>query len=162
MTLSPVPLYVPDDLPERRQRPVEVDLDDGVVVRALLGLEFGFAVPTYVIDAPGGGGKIPVMPNYLISYSDHKVVLRNYEGMLVRYQAEDKPNVVRPTATRGVSHLLQGTRSVIVPEGNERMARRELHVLGNHHAELEEMSGSHGNGCCEGGEEAMQELVATQ
>ena len=42
--------------------------------------------PTYVIDAPGGGGKIPVMPNYLISYSDHKVVLRNYEGYITTYE----------------------------------------------------------------------------
>ena len=46
----------------------------------------GYAVPTYVIDAPGGGGKIPVMPNYLISYSDHKVVLRNYEGYITTYE----------------------------------------------------------------------------
>ena len=50
----------------------------------------GYAVPTYVVDAPGGGGKIPVMPNYVISASDDAVVLRNYEGMLVRYQAEDR------------------------------------------------------------------------
>ena len=40
----------------------------------------------YIIDAPGGGGKIPVMPNYLISYSDHKVVLRNYEGYITTYE----------------------------------------------------------------------------
>ena len=40
----------------------------------------------YVVDAPGGGGKIPVMPNYLISYSDHKVVLRNYEGYITTYE----------------------------------------------------------------------------
>ena len=43
-------------------------------------------MPTYVVDAPGGGGKIPVMPNYLISYSDHKVVLRNYEGYITTYE----------------------------------------------------------------------------
>ena len=58
----------------------------------------GYAVPTYVVDAPGGGGKIPVMPNYLISYSDHKVVLRNYEGYIttyeepVQYTPHDKAN----------------------------------------------------------------------
>ncbi len=38
------------------------------------------------------------MPNYLVSASDDAVVLRNYEGMLVRYQAEDKPNTIKPTA----------------------------------------------------------------
>src|SRR5262249_1678740 len=53
------------------------------------------------------------------------VVLRNYEGMLVRYQAEDKPPTIEMTATRGVSSLLQGSKSVIIPQDNERMARRK-------------------------------------
>jgi lysine 2,3-aminomutase len=64
------------------------------------------------------------MPNYLVSASDDAVVLRNYEGMLIRYQAEDKPSSVEPTKTRGVSSLLQGTRTALMPEGNERMRRR--------------------------------------
>ena len=55
-------------------------------MEGLRGHTSGYAVPTYVIDAPGGGGKIPVMPNYLISYSDHKVVLRNYEGYITTYE----------------------------------------------------------------------------
>jgi len=38
----------------------------------------GSPVPTYVVDAPGGGGKIPVMPNYLLAQNDHKVVLRKF------------------------------------------------------------------------------------
>ena len=84
-----------------------------------------------MVDSPHGGGKIPVMPNYLISASDDAVVLRNFEGQIVRYQAQDKPATVEPTVTRGVSSLLQGTRSVIVPEGSERMARRALRVLDN-------------------------------
>ncbi|NOY09427.1 MAG: lysine 2,3-aminomutase [Spirochaetes bacterium] len=51
----------------------------------------GFAVPTFIIDATGGGGKIPVMPNYLISMNDRKVVLRNYEGFISSYtEPEDK------------------------------------------------------------------------
>src|SRR5439155_16062694 len=87
--------------------------------------------------------KIPLMPNYLVSASNDAVVLRNYEGMLVRYQAEDKPNTVQPTATRGVSALLQGTKSALMPENNERMARRSLNVLTN--AEEENTCG-HGNG----------------
>jgi hypothetical protein len=66
------------------------------------------------------------MPNYIISMSDDAVVLRNYEGMLIRYQAEDKPNTAQPTRTRGVSALLQGTKTVLMPEDNERMARRRV------------------------------------
>ncbi|MCD1295510.1 lysine 2,3-aminomutase [Methanocella sp. CWC-04] len=55
------------------------------IIENLIGHTSGFAVPTYVIDAPGGGGKIPVMPNYLISWSANKVVLRNYEGVITTY-----------------------------------------------------------------------------
>ena len=64
------------------------------------------------------------MPNYLVSASDDAVILRNYEGMLIRYQAEDKPATIRPTATRGVSALLTGAGSALIPDGTERMARR--------------------------------------
>src|ERR1044071_3412042 len=56
------------------------------IMEGLRGHTSCYAIPTYVIDAPGGGGKIPVMPNYLISYSDHKVVLRNYEGYITTYE----------------------------------------------------------------------------
>jgi lysine 2,3-aminomutase len=98
------------------------------IMEGLRGHMSGLGIPTYVVDSPHGGGKIPLMPNYLVSASDDAVVLRNYEGMLVRYQAEDKPRTVQPTATRGVSSLLQGSRSVILPENNERMARRRLRL----------------------------------
>jgi lysine 2,3-aminomutase len=99
------------------------------IMEGLRGHLSGLGIPTYVVDSPHGGGKIPLMPNYLVSASDDAVVLRNFEGMLVRYQAEDKPNTVKPTATRGVSSLLQGTKSAIIPENNERMARRQLYSL---------------------------------
>ncbi|MFW6155604.1 MAG: lysine 2,3-aminomutase [Planctomycetota bacterium] len=59
------------------------------ILESLIGHTSGFCVPTYVIDAPGGGGKIPVMPNYLISWSTHKVVLRNYEGVITTYKEPD-------------------------------------------------------------------------
>lgn len=59
------------------------------IIESLIGHTSGFAVPTYVIDAPGGGGKIPVMPNYLISWSTNKVVLRNYEGVITTYKEPD-------------------------------------------------------------------------
>src|SRR3954453_8715705 len=101
------------------------------IMEGLRGHMSGLGVPTYVVDSPYGGGKIPLMPNYLVSMSDDAVVLRNYEGLLIRYQAEDKAQTVQTTATRGVSSLLQGTKSALIPVGNERMARRSLHVLTN-------------------------------
>ncbi|MCG8482757.1 MAG: lysine 2,3-aminomutase [Clostridia bacterium] len=60
------------------------------IMESLRGHTSGFAIPTYVIDAPGGGGKIPVMPNYLISWSTNKAVLRNYEGVITTYKEPDK------------------------------------------------------------------------
>src|SRR5262249_12061136 len=98
-------------------------------MEGLRGHMSGLGVPTYVVDSPHGGGKIPLMPNYLVSASDDAVVLRNYEGMLVRYQAEDKSATVQPDHTQGVSALMNGQKTVLMPEHNERMARRSLHVL---------------------------------
>src|SRR5262249_1638255 len=96
------------------------------IMEGLRGHLSGLGVPTYVVDAPHGGGKVPLMPNYLVSMADDAVVLRNYEGLLVRYQAEDKaPAPAAPrTPTQGVSSLLQGGQTALVPENNERMARR--------------------------------------
>lgn len=59
------------------------------IMESLIGHTSGLCVPTYVIDAPGGGGKIPVIPNYLISWSTNKVVLRNYEGVITTYKEPD-------------------------------------------------------------------------
>ncbi len=55
------------------------------IIEALRGHTSGYAVPTFVVDAPGGGGKIPVMPQYLISQSDGRVILRNFEGKISIY-----------------------------------------------------------------------------
>lgn len=55
------------------------------IIEHLRGHTSGYAVPTFVVDAPGGGGKIPVGPTYLISQSPGKVVLRNYEGRIASY-----------------------------------------------------------------------------
>ena len=108
------------------------------IMEGLRGHTSGYAVPTYVIDAPGGGGKIPVMPNYLISYSDHKVVLRNYEGYITtyeepeHYQKHDSAACAycqheRPEPGQsGVLGLLEGERMWIEPKGFE-----EIHQRGN-------------------------------
>lgn len=55
------------------------------IMEALRGHTSGFCVPTFVVDAPGGGGKTPVMPNYLISQTPRKIVLRNFEGVITTY-----------------------------------------------------------------------------
>ena len=55
------------------------------IIEALRGHTSGFCVPTFVVDAPGGGGKIPVMPNYVLSQAPNKVVLRNFEGVITTY-----------------------------------------------------------------------------
>lgn len=100
------------------------------IIEGLRGHMSGLGIPTYVVDSPHGGGKIPLMPNYLVSASDDAVVLRNFEGQLVRYQAEDKPTSVSPATTRGVSALLSGVKSVLIPEGTERMQRRKKNAKG--------------------------------
>ncbi len=65
------------------------------IMESLIGHTSGYAVPTYVIDAPHGGGKIRVMPNYLISWSTNKVVLRNYEGVITTYkEPEDYKQII--------------------------------------------------------------------
>jgi lysine 2,3-aminomutase len=124
------------------------------IMEGLRGHMSGLGIPTYVVDSPHGGGKIPVMPNYLVSASDDAVVLRNYEGLLVRYQAQDKPITAQPTATRGVSGLLQGDKTVLIPEGNERMRRRSLRMV-NDRREPEH----HGCGCGESDEMEQPEPV---
>jgi lysine 2,3-aminomutase len=104
------------------------------IIESLRGHTSGFAVPTYVIDAPHGGGKIPMMPNYLLSQSLDQVVIRNYEGFISTYTqpevyARHDP-VTCPscqqrqldaqhgeTGQKGVAALLTGEQAAIVPEG---------------------------------------------
>lgn len=64
----------------------KVDVRRGIeIIQSLRGHTSGYAVPQYVIDAPGGGGKVPINPNYIESISDTEIVLRNYEGKIHRY-----------------------------------------------------------------------------
>lgn len=96
------------------------------IIEGLRGHMSGLGIPTYVVDAPRGGGKIPIMPSYLVSAAEDAVVLRNYEGMLVRYNPTGAPAEERPpVATQGVSALLEGQAEALVPADNPRMARRK-------------------------------------
>lgn len=102
------------------------------IIEGLRGHTSGYAVPTYVIDAPGGGGKIPVMPQYLISQSDTRVVLRNYEGVTAAYtQPADyhspdcsQCEYCKDTESIGVHGLLAGEGISLEPANLERGRRR--------------------------------------
>jgi len=96
------------------------------ILEGLRGHTSGYAVPTFIVDAPGGGGKIPVAPNYLLSMSDHKIVLRNFEGFITTYEepVDYKPSdaakyhLKRPEPGQaGITGLLDGEHMYIKPEG---------------------------------------------
>jgi lysine 2,3-aminomutase len=99
------------------------------IMEGLRGHTSGYAVPTYVIDAPGGGGKIPVMPNYVVSQAPGKIVLRNFEGFITTYTEpmDYDPHEIRAQETlvaprqepgqEGVLALLAGKQMSIEPEG---------------------------------------------
>lgn len=91
------------------------------IIEGLRGHTSGFCVPTFVVDAPGGGGKTPVMPQYIISQTPKKVILRNYEGVITTYtepehytdcqcdyctgkKKKELMGVARPGARPGVVH----------------------------------------------------------
>ena len=100
------------------------------IIENLRGHTSGYCVPTFVVDAPGGGGKIPVMPNYVISQSPHKVILRNYEGVITTYTepADYQENTCSPLPDKkhveGVASLLHGEQMALEP--NE-LARKKRH-----------------------------------
>jgi lysine 2,3-aminomutase len=114
------------------------------IMENLVGHTSGFAVPRYVIDAPGGGGKIPIFPNYLLTWSVHKVVLRNYEGMICTYQEPEnydrifcngdcencklQLNIVRADESKivGVAKLLADydDATKLIPANTDRIERR--------------------------------------
>ncbi len=93
------------------------------IIEGLRGHTSGYAVPTYVVDAPGGGGKIPVMPNYLISASDHKVALRNYEGYITAYE---EPIHYEPHDPKTCKLLPGQRRAEAGPAGRSGPARRRF------------------------------------
>jgi len=70
------------------------------IVEKLRGHTTGYAVPSYVVDAPGGGGKIPVAPNYVLSHANGVYTFRNYAGKIYQYHEEAAPAAV-PASTNG-------------------------------------------------------------
>ncbi len=104
------------------------------IIENLRGHTSGMAVPTFVIDAPGGGGKTPVMPNYLITSNEKRVVLRNYEGVITTYDeptryvedcgkcpiCDSDPQL---SSCCGVARLLDKSEHALEPQGLERGSR---------------------------------------
>ena len=139
------------DLVKMRVRPYylyQCDLSRGIshfrtsvgkgieIIESLRGHTSGLCIPTFIIDAPGGGGKTPVMPQYVVSRNDRKVVLRNYEGVFTTYtEPEDNRSKGCPYEDEyrkafpylenkeGPSSLLSGKNLTIEPEGLERHRR---------------------------------------
>jgi lysine 2,3-aminomutase len=113
------------------------------IMEGLRGHTSGFLVPQFVVDAPGGGGKIPLSPNYLLSMSDHRVALRNYEGYVASY--EEPQDYVAHDPSRcnaclekraepgqsGITGLLEGEHQAIIPVGFDEAHARgaNLHRL---------------------------------
>jgi lysine 2,3-aminomutase len=61
------------------------------IIEGLRGHTSGYAIPQYVIDAPGGGGKVPINPDYVFFHDREKVVFRNFEGQVFEYpEAQEK------------------------------------------------------------------------
>lgn len=105
------------------------------IIENLRGHTSGLAVPTFVVDAPGGGGKIPVMPTYLISQNEKRVVLRNYEGVITTYtqpthgEEHDTENCEfckdeNLAAKTGVAMLLNNDGLSLQPENLKRRNRQ--------------------------------------
>ena len=100
------------------------------IIENLRGHTSGYAVPTFVVDAPGGGGKTPVMPNYVISQSPNKVILRNFEGVITTYTepTDYKEECHCPDCEskrridEGVASLLETDRMALEPS---HLARKE-------------------------------------
>lgn len=105
------------------------------IIENLRGYTSGLSVPTYVVDAPGGGGKIPVMPQYLVSRNERKVILRNYEGVISAYTEPEDIHGICPDEDEfrrefpylenkeGIANLLWGKEISLGPEGLERHQR---------------------------------------
>ena len=105
------------------------------IIEALRGHTSGYAVPTFVVDAPGGGGKTPVMPQYVISQTPEKVILRNYEGVITTYTepvglpklqcSYENCKTVDGYHYEGVAGLAEGERMSMEPQGLLRHERNK-------------------------------------
>jgi lysine 2,3-aminomutase len=109
------------------------------IMECLRGHTSGLAVPTYVVDAPGGGGKIPLSPQYILAMGEKAVVLRNYEGVITAYREPEYDHWEKVDedgkckvcgkhhgGSLGVAEVLMGKAESLIPRGTDRMIRRNL------------------------------------
>ncbi|MBN2344207.1 MAG: KamA family radical SAM protein [Deltaproteobacteria bacterium] len=111
------------------------------IMESMIGHVRSYAVPTFAIDPPGGAGKVPILPNYLISQSDSAVVVRNYEGVITKYfessagpsecgsgcscRGNSEQGQRHRDAGQSVAAMLDRSGPVsLVPQGNARELRR--------------------------------------
>lgn len=155
------------DLVKIRVRPYYIyqcDLSEGIghfrapvskgleIIEGLRGHTTGFAVPTFVVDAPGGGGKIALQPNYLLSQSPEKVVIRNFEGVITSYpepenyipnQADDYfesvfPGTMAKQEPVGLSAIFADKEVSFTPENVSRIDRRKTFTSNPDHETLKD------------------------
>jgi lysine 2,3-aminomutase len=91
MRIKVRPYYLYNCDPVRGAHHFRTPIQRGIeIIEALRGHTSGLAVPVFVVDAPGGGGKIPIQPDYLLSYRNGHAVLRNFQGR--RFGYDDPPS----------------------------------------------------------------------
>jgi lysine 2,3-aminomutase len=104
------------------------------IIEYLRGHTSGYAIPTFVVDAPGGGGKIPLSPNYVIAQTPSKTVLRNFEGVITSYpdpehyhphDSENCEYCQQAGDQLGVAALLSDQRINLEPKQLTRELRRK-------------------------------------
>ena len=86
LTLRVRPYYIYQCDPVQGTSHFRTSIKTGLnIMEHLRGHTTGYAIPTYVVDAPGGGGKIPVSPDYVVSETENSILLRNYAGNTYEY-----------------------------------------------------------------------------
>ena len=105
------------------------------IMEYLRGRVSGLAIPTFVVDAPHGGGKIPLLPSYVVSTSPTHTVLRNYEGLMVSYpepifETDADKQLSEPSPSVGVWELASRKASAILPLNTSGQLRRRQRKTG--------------------------------
>ena len=97
-------------------------MESGIkIIEGMRGHTSGLAIPTFVVDLPQGGGKVPLQPSYVLSQTDGELLLRNYEGHVFRYRnpghqgSMEEAVVMADVVSNTINHLLDDIR----PESKE-------------------------------------------
>jgi lysine 2,3-aminomutase len=123
------PYYIYQCDPVRGTHHLRTSVRKGIeIMEALRGHTTGYAVPQYVIDAPGGGGKVPIGPEYVLAHDKQRVIIRNYEGKVFEYpELNDVPAPIQlghgvPPSPRqtGVETALKGCHTTDRGNGHHR------------------------------------------